>query len=1252
MNKVYLLFILITCTFFSVQPVFSHSDDCDAHPTDDEMHDEHCAVMALVHEEDATHVAVNNGSWSSGSTWNTGTVPNAGAKVLIDSGVTVSYVAESETEIFWLRINGTLEFSTTVNTKLKVNTIVVDPMGTLTIGTESTPVSPSVTAKIIFTDDGEINTTWDPYLFSKGLISHGVFTAYGASKTAFGSIAEEHLAGTTRLKLTTGPLDWAADDKLILAGTFAHKGGTNALNTRFHDEQLTLTSVSGKNVYFTNDDNGGATSLLYDHIAPEGYNLKFHVANLTRNIVFETENWQTLPLAQRAHIMLMHNINQSVYYTEFIGMGRTDKLKFATDPVVSEEGVLLGGDENVRGRYALHIHKAGTNNITDDPVHVKGCVVWGTPGWGIVNHSSNLIAEDNVVYDFVGAAYVTEAGNELGSFLNNLALKGRGNDLYPDGTAFSKALRAENFDLAYEGDGFWFHGVNISCEGNIAASCMGTGFHVFADDDNIVDTKKIKVPATTILNPAIAGTDDSVYTYILPMRENSNTTVYNSARAMNFWTYMFNADNIGDFSDAHYQEYSHDILSIVEDFNCWNLLEGGLDVTYSSQVHFKNGILLGDPEYHYEGPFWSVTDIEGYAVTTSIVTGQFIFENCTVKGWRYAMGAFRTDNSITTDGLEHNYRTSKIIGGVFEDNYYNLFPEKGVDYDLDPDYFQFPKYFEISGSPVFTPYATNTLPVSNFTYSAAGGTSVFFNGVLAYDPDPETSNVGNGIAAYSWDFGDGNTGYGQDIAHHYSSAGTYNVTLTVYDCQGQTNSFSKNVVVVNTAYKNQILDSGFETLPLITSTTISSNDTYVNKGWIKNDEWTINGGKASIVKSISSNKPLIQVIQNDYVLQGNVDFSFQVKNLGGGATGNTLWVEVTGVNGEFVNVDIENLNNIEKWLNNDTDFEKELLLSGEYGMSSYDWTTFTENIDFGSGYQFIVIAFYSNGLKNGTGDNQGVDNVCLPCNCAVPAVNFETQLTSTHVNLVWENVGASNYEVQFKVAGGTWTTYSVNNTFKDFSDLTANKTYNWRVRAYCEGSWTAYSPVRKFITPVTGSSCTSPTQTSASLITSTSATLSWNQIPGAINYQVQYRKSGSAGWTNVTVSTPYVTLNTLVAGSTYNWKVRTQCTEGWKSYTNTYSFTTLPLKEGEINGDDTNVEISVYPNPATENVTVTAEGFAGGATIQITDLAGRTILLEETYLQPGVNELQVDVQDIPAGVYILEIRCANGMKQSEKLLIE
>ncbi|MGB3459259.1 MAG: PKD domain-containing protein [Halobacteriota archaeon] len=77
----------------------------------------------------------------------------------------------------------------------------------------------------------------------------------------------------------------------------------------------------------------------------------------------------------------------------------------------------------------------------------------------------------------------------------------------------------------------------------------------------------------------------------------------------------------------------------------------------------------------------------------------------------------------------------------------------------------------------------NQPPVAdpNGPYIGTEGVEIAFNGSGSYDPD-------GGIASYAWDFGDGNTSSEQHPTHLYANAGFYNVTLRVYDGDGDSDS--------------------------------------------------------------------------------------------------------------------------------------------------------------------------------------------------------------------------------------------------------------------------------------------------------------------------------------------------------------------------------------------------------------------------------------------------------------------------------
>ncbi|MED5387499.1 MAG: S8 family serine peptidase [Pseudomonadota bacterium] len=107
---------------------------------------------------------------------------------------------------------------------------------------------------------------------------------------------------------------------------------------------------------------------------------------------------------------------------------------------------------------------------------------------------------------------------------------------------------------------------------------------------------------------------------------------------------------------------------------------------------------------------------------------------------------------------------------------------------------------------------TDRLPTAAFTAQCSGTVCQF---------DASGSTDDNGVAAWDWTLGDGNTASGEQISHDYGVAGTFIVTLTVTDTANQTNSIDKSVISEDTSnpcpectrYEGSLSAGGSATMP-------------------------------------------------------------------------------------------------------------------------------------------------------------------------------------------------------------------------------------------------------------------------------------------------------------------------------------------------------------------------------------------------------------------------------------------------------
>jgi hypothetical protein len=156
-------------------------------------------------------------------------------------------------------------------------------------------------------------------------------------------------------------------------------------------------------------------------------------------------------------------------------------------------------------------------------------------------------------------------------------------------------------------------------------------------------------------------------------------------------------------------------------------------------------------------------------------------------------------------------------------------------------------------------------------------------------------------------------------------------------------------------------------------------------------------------------------------------------------------------------------------------------------------------------------------------------------------------------------------------------------------------------------------------------------------ITATSAVVSWQLVPGAVGYDIEYRLMPGGAWTqagSVLAPVNTYTLTGLSATSNYQVRVRSYCDinnpDPWGT---AVSFTTLTLSGL---APDLTWDFEVFPNPAQNQLTIRHFNQRKITQIRILDLSGRMVL--ESYPASNTsNHLSIDLRSLSPGMY--QVQC-------------
>jgi hypothetical protein len=582
------------------------------HRSSGEMHHAHpgsshlsAELSRLAQQLDITHTAIASGRWSDAGSWEHGRLPGEGARVVIPAGVSITVDGVIDSQIEAILLKGSLEFQPDTDTSLTVETLLGMAGSRLMMGSTSDPIDSPVWAELNLTGSGPLDRTWDPTAISRGFITEGCVSIHGAQKTAWIELAEVPRAGDRTLQLDRVPFGWRVGDRLAIPGV-----DPNVLD----DEVRTIWAVDGATIHLDRP-------LEHERPLPrDDMGLRLHVANLTRNAIIQSPS--NAGLQDRGHVMFMHTLSVDIEYAGFYGLGRTNKDEPLDNAVVDSLGQLVPGTgDNPRGRYALHFHRGGTSR-QQHPAAVHGSVVVGSPGWGLVNHSSFVHFTNNVAFDVDGAAFVAEAGDEMGSLIGNIAI-------HSEGSGGVNTDREPEEDFGHEGDGFWLQGAGVRVTDNVSAGQSGYGFAYYTRGLLAPELgMRVSFPADNLSDRSLAQGADRVPVGGVPIEHFRRNVAYGN------W--------LGLEIIYHLEQQFHDQRSRIEDFTAWNNVTA-LNIPYTRQTDFRNLTLLS-----------AIQPPTGFGVRTSRRTGDIVFEDVFIDGFAYGLRAPPSGDNLIRNGNFNN----------------------------------------------------------------------------------------------------------------------------------------------------------------------------------------------------------------------------------------------------------------------------------------------------------------------------------------------------------------------------------------------------------------------------------------------------------------------------------------------------------------------------------------------------------------------------------------------------------------------
>ena len=222
------------------------------------------------------------------------------------------------------------------------------------------------------------------------------------------------------------------------------------------------------------------------------------------------------------------------------------------------------------------------------------------------------------------------------------------------------------------------------------------------------------------------------------------------------------------------------------------------------------------------------------------------------------------------------------------------------------------------------------------------------------------------------------------------------------------------------------------------------------------------------------------------------------------------------------------------------------------------------------------ICFYD-GAGSGT---VGVAWLATICTSNRYAVCDKLGSSETNRVLVAHEMG-HNFSANHDASGSPYIMAPSVNVTSTWSSTSSNAITNHIASRTCLSCVTGETPP---------AACNAPADLQVSNITKESVRFTWDAATGANTYGVRIREQNASTWTDLSATTNSINITGLSPNTTYQWEVRSTCTNENSSFVSGSNFTTLPAEDNPPTAAD---PLPWYENFALANGTTSDNGTTG-----------------------------------------------------------